>query len=162
MLFHAHLPGGLALNLGLKEYRDGGCLKESLLGLQGKGDKRVLPGLHDGGYTSLELHWRGVRIHVESLAEGDSLLLLATPLEAQAHLSMLTLESGMLLNRPGGIRREGNTLHAQWPGGAAPAACAASRMVSPSGAVAWINPPSSPRNVIFGMIHTPKALCHGR
>ncbi|HET6441189.1 MAG TPA: hypothetical protein VFH53_02340 [Phycisphaerae bacterium] len=62
VLSHVLLPEGLALNLGLKEYRQGGYLKETLIGRQGKGDEQVRPGPHayDGRYTELVVEWRGV------------------------------------------------------------------------------------------------------
>ena len=116
VLSHVYLPEGFALNLAMKEYRDGAYLKEALIGRQGKRDEQVIPGLHDGSYSSLELRWRDIHIQVESLAQGDDLLLLITPIKTQRYPAMLVLESGMLYNRPGAVSREGNSLRAQLPG----------------------------------------------
>ncbi|MCY2928582.1 MAG: hypothetical protein NTV86_03645, partial [Planctomycetota bacterium] len=52
MLTHVRMPEGLAINLGLKEYRGGQYLREIL-----KGPVDVVPGLrsYDGAYTALTL-----------------------------------------------------------------------------------------------------------
>ena len=68
VLTHVHLPLGLAFRLGLKEYRDGGHLREALIGRMQEGAETVVPGPRswDGAYTSLQMTWRGVEIVEET------------------------------------------------------------------------------------------------
>jgi hypothetical protein len=74
VLSHVHLPSGLTIRLGIKEYRDGGHLREALIGRTGEGDEVVVPGPRNwnGAYTSLEITWRGVHFRVESATQTAS------------------------------------------------------------------------------------------
>ncbi len=51
----------VGLRLGIKEYRDGGHLREALIGRLGGDAETVVPGVRawDGAYTSLKITWRG-------------------------------------------------------------------------------------------------------
>ncbi len=115
VLSHVLLPAGLAVNLGVKEYRGGGCLKTVLIGRQGADDEVVLPGPHayDGSYTRLEVRWRDVELRVESGRDGDDWLALVTPLRQQLKPAALIAELGLLWNRPGTLRKEGERLVAE-------------------------------------------------
>jgi hypothetical protein len=120
VLSHVRLPSGLAINLGIKEYRNGHFLEEALIGRPGDGAEKVLPGprSHDGSYAELQVTWRGIVLRVESgLAEGD-LVLLMTPLANQRKPATLVAQAGFLWNRPGTVRVEDEALAAAWPGGA--------------------------------------------
>lgn len=44
VLSHVLMPSGLTLNLCVREYRDGGYLRETLVGRQGEGDEKAYPG----------------------------------------------------------------------------------------------------------------------
>lgn len=107
MLTHVLLPEGMALQLGIKEYRGGQHLREIL-----KGSVDVRPGLrsYDGCYTDLTLNWEGITLRVQTGLENGDLLVLATPLEMQLKPALLTVEGGMLWNRPGNWRLAGDTL----------------------------------------------------
>ena len=107
MLTHVLLPEGLALQLGIKEYRGGQHLREIL-----KGPVDVRPGLrsYDGHYTDLTLDWEGITLRVQTGFEEGDLLVLATPLAMQTKRALLTVEGGMLWNRPGIWRLLGDTL----------------------------------------------------
>ena len=74
VLTHVCLPEGAAIMLGIKDYSTGRCLREALIGRQGEGDERIIPGPHayDGSYTSLELAWGSLRLKIETAVEnGD-------------------------------------------------------------------------------------------
>ncbi len=105
VLSHVHLPEGMALNLGLKEYTSGAYLKEALIGRRGPDAEVVYPGPHavDGSYTDLRLVWRGAEVRVQSATEGDDLLLLITPITNQQHPVTLVVEGGILWNYPGSV-----------------------------------------------------------
>lgn len=108
VLSHVLLPEGFAMNLGIKEYRQGGYLKEALIGRRGKGDEVIAPGPHayDGSYTELNLRWRDIEVRVQSATENGSLVLLVTPSHRQKRTPLLVVESGFLWNRKGELSSE--------------------------------------------------------
>ncbi|MCD6291091.1 MAG: hypothetical protein J7M34_11355, partial [Anaerolineae bacterium] len=123
VLSHVLLPEGFALNLGLKEYRQGSYLKEALVGRLEEDAEQIHPGPHayDGSYTELRLRWKGIEVVVQSATEGDDLVLLVTPLANQKRPAALIVESGILWNRSGYVAQEdgvlvghllGRTIHA--------------------------------------------------
>lgn len=118
VLSHVFLPQGLAINLGIKEYASGYHLHESLIGRFGKEDEIIHPGprTYDGGYTELNLKWRGVEVMVQSASDGDDLLLLVTPYKNQVKPALLVVEIGFLWNRLGRVERIGDMLIAEGPG----------------------------------------------
>ncbi|HEX8834180.1 MAG TPA: trehalase family glycosidase, partial [Abditibacteriaceae bacterium] len=121
VLTHVHLPSGLALRLGIKEYRDGGHLREALIGRLGDDAETVVPGVRawDGAYTSLKVTWRGVEIEVQTARDGDDWLCLVTPLsrERQLKTPLLIVEGGFLWNSPGSVLHDGAGLKATSPNG---------------------------------------------
>ena len=113
MLAHALLPEGILLQIGIKEYQTGTHLREIL-----KGPVDVTPGLRtfDGTYTSLTLRYGQTAFRVQTgVADGD-FLLLATPLAQPLKTALVTVEGGMLWNRPGCWRLENSVLHCTTPG----------------------------------------------
>lgn len=112
VLSHTLLPEGFAINLGIKEYRSGHYLKEALIGRQGDGDEKIHPGMHayDGSYTELNLKWQDIEINVESAVEEGNLVVLITTLENQIHPATLVVEPGILWNREGYVKRDGDVL----------------------------------------------------
>jgi len=117
VLSYVHFPDGLSLNIAVKEYQNGGYLKETLIGRLGKHEEQVVPGLNCAWYSALELSWRSLRLRVEKAVVNEDLLLLVTPIAGQLFPAMLVLEAGMLWNRPGHITRSGNALQAVACGG---------------------------------------------
>jgi hypothetical protein len=112
VLSHVFLPEGFALNLGIKEYRSGGYLKEALIGRMGKEDEVIYPGPHayNGSYTELRLVWREVEVKVQSATANDSLVLLVTSSSKQKRTPLLVVESGILWNRKGELSAEDGVL----------------------------------------------------
>ena len=117
VLSHVHMPDGFALNLALKEYREGHYLKEALIGrFQGADGQTsaetVFPGAHafDGSYTELRLQWCDLEIRVQSAYDGADLVLLVEPLRQQMHPAMLVVEGGFLWCRGGTVMQQGRTL----------------------------------------------------
>ncbi len=104
MLSHVLLPEGFALSLGIKEYRQGGHLKEALMGRRTPGAEVIEPGTHtyDGSYTELRLRWRGIDVLVQTaVVDGSDLVVLATPSHDHRRAPLLVAESGLLWNHPG-------------------------------------------------------------
>jgi hypothetical protein len=81
VLSHVLLPEGIAINLGLKEYRERTYLSETLIGRRGQGVEVVTPGVrsYDGRYTDVTVQWKGITVRVQSATDEDDLLLLITP-----------------------------------------------------------------------------------
>jgi putative isomerase len=120
ILSHVLLPEGFALNLGLKEYRRRRYLGAALIGRRGEMDEQIVPGprTYDGSYTELTLTWRGVEVLIQTAALGPDdgdLVVLVTPNHEQRMPPLLVVESAMLWNRPGELRREGNVLIGNLP-----------------------------------------------
>lgn len=119
VLTHVHVPSGLAFRLGIKEYRNGGHLREALIGRLGNDAETVVPGTRawDGAYTSLKLTWRGVEIEVQTATDGDDWLCLVTPLarERQIRTPLLIVEGGLIWNSAGSVTRVDSALVASLP-----------------------------------------------
>lgn len=119
VLSQVHMPDGLALGLIFKEYQDGHVLEEALLGRQEPGAESIIPGArtYDGGYTSLELQWKGITVRVESAVADGELIWLVTPLTLKKAPVMLAAEASVLWNREGYICHDGDNLLAHMPKG---------------------------------------------
>ncbi len=118
VLSHVLLPEGLALSLGVKNYQTGRVTLESLIGRFGDHEEKIHPGprSYDGAYT--ELNWKqdGLELLVQSAVMEGEQHLLVTPLHRPPKKApALLVGLGMLWNRPGAVRREGNTLQAELP-----------------------------------------------
>jgi putative isomerase len=118
VLSHVLLPEAFALNLAIKEYRQGHYLKEAFIGKFSEHEEKIHPGAHayDGSYTELNLKWQGLELIIQSAAEGDDLVLLVTPLANHRYPPTLVVESGLLWNRPGTISLQSECLTANLPG----------------------------------------------
>lgn len=112
VLSHVHLPEAFAISLGLKTYNQGCCLREALIGRQGKNEEHIVPGPHayDGSFTSLELEWADHRIRVETATDGDDWFARVTLLTEHVKTPALAIEGAILWNRPGAVRREGDAM----------------------------------------------------
>ena len=124
VLSHVHMPDGLALNIGLKEYRGGAYLKETLIGRfptskTHNDNETAYPGMHayDDSYTEMRVTWQDFDFKVESTVDDGELILLVTPAQLQPYPAMLTLECGYLWNRPGWVEHSANGLVAHGPDG---------------------------------------------
>jgi len=117
VLTHVLLPEAFALRLGLKDRAGGVCLREALIGRQGEDVEQIHPGPHayDGGYTELDLEWRGIRVKVQSATDGDDLTILVTPEGRHPNTPLLVVEPALLWNRDGAVGREGDVLTAKLP-----------------------------------------------
>jgi hypothetical protein len=130
------LPEGLAIHIGLKHNGTlwhESFLSDSLIGRQGAGLERVVPGPHawDGSYTDLRLSWQGHNIRIQGAHEGKDLVLLATPLPSspESKVSITTLPPtivffiNFLWNRPGTVLPENDHLVAHAAVRAVPIYC---------------------------------------
>jgi len=117
VLSHVLLPEAFAINLGIRDHLRGIYLKEALFGRHDKDEEQVRPGPHatDGSYTEVTVEWRGIRMRVQTAVEEGDWVLLVTPETVHTPPPLLVLESGLLWNRPGTLKREGNSLVCQTP-----------------------------------------------
>ncbi|MBQ4624824.1 MAG: hypothetical protein IJB51_09840, partial [Clostridia bacterium] len=127
MLSHVHMPDGFALNIALKEFRNGHYLKEALVGSftsvsSAEQPEVAFPGVHafDESYTEMTINWCDMSIRVESTILDDELILLVTPITMQVKPCLLVLESGFLWGREGYVTKHDNILTAHCPAGERP------------------------------------------
>lgn len=118
---HVLLPDGLAIRVGLEhnttELVDS-FLATPLIGRLGRAAEQVVPGPHawDGSYTDLRLTWRHSSLRIQTAHDGDGLVILATPLDAEPNTSMpptLVFSVSYLWNRPGTVTRRGTAIEAR-------------------------------------------------
>jgi len=112
---YVKLPEAFALRIGVKEHRNGLLMKQPLIGMQGEDDPVLTPGLHpyDGSYTKLTIAWRDIELDIESATIGNDLVMCVRANKNQLKSATLIVESAMLWNRPGYIRRDRDVLSAE-------------------------------------------------
>jgi hypothetical protein len=115
VLSHVFLPYGLALNIGVKieENENNGYLREAYISSRDTRPEVIKPGFHalDGSYTDLIISWKKIKIKVQStVTKNNDLILLVTPLEIPDKHINIILETGMLWNKPGLIKKNGNQI----------------------------------------------------
>ena len=108
------LPEGFTIRVGLKHnsalYSDA-FLSDMLIGRQGKGEEAIVPGPHtwNGSYTELRLTWQTHQLLLQTAHDGEDLVMLATPVEANAGLPpTLVFSTGVLWNYPGAVMKSGD------------------------------------------------------
>ncbi|MBQ3079338.1 MAG: hypothetical protein IJC48_04960 [Clostridia bacterium] len=118
VLSHVLMPEGFALNVTVREYKDGLYLKDALIGRFDENAEQVFPGPHayDGSYTKLDIKWRGIEFSAETTNSGNELIILITLKNRQKKTPLLCLESGFLWNRPGYAVMDDDGLTAHMPG----------------------------------------------
>ena len=120
VLRYVLLPGGLAVNLGLKRHAflEEDHLAEALIGKREEGAELVRPGIRaaDGSYQRLEITWRGLTAMVEAGHDEDgALAVLVTPEPDPGAPFELVVSAGMAWNRPGAVESTGGGLLARLP-----------------------------------------------
>ena len=115
VLSHVLLPVGLALNIGVKieENEYNGYLKEAYISSRDTRPEFINPGYHalDGSYTDLVITWKKIKFRVQSaVTKTNDQLLLITPIEMPDKHVNIILETGMLWNKPGTIKKQGNQI----------------------------------------------------
>jgi hypothetical protein len=85
VLTHVFLPYGSAVDIQLID-REGNREGKFLVGARGKDVPVLHPGPHtfDGAYTDITVDWKGLKLRVQSAAEGHKNVILITPLEGSA------------------------------------------------------------------------------
>jgi putative isomerase len=112
VLSHVLLPEGFAISLGIKTYDNGCCLREALIGRQGKRAETIIPGPHayDGSFTSLELEWNGAKVRIETAVDNNQWYATVVPLTKSVKTPALVIAASVLWNRPGYAQRKADTL----------------------------------------------------
>lgn len=108
LLCWVNMPSAIAINLGIRSYASGKHLREVLVGRE---DVRVGPHAYDGSYSDLHVSFSKTQLRIRTATVGDDLVLLAEPECDAARKSLLTVEIGLLWNRPGEILSETDHLH---------------------------------------------------
>ena len=105
ILTHVLLPDGLALTVQVHDTLKGDSLKFAFTGNTVKGAEHVRPLAHtpDGSYTDFIMHWRDFGMRVQSVAKGDELAILVTPIDTCKNPGFIKLAAEMLYNRSGEI-----------------------------------------------------------
>ncbi len=117
VLSHVLLPAGIALNIGLKfkEIETNGYLKEAYISSRDPRTENIVPGYHalDGSYTDLVISWKKIKFRVQSaVTHSQELMLLITPIELPSRAVNIILETGMLWNKKGVLKKIGETITA--------------------------------------------------
>jgi putative isomerase len=122
VMSYVYMPQGFVINLGLKEHEIGTTwqprhLRSALIGRHGEAEEKIHPGGHayDGSYTELNLKWRNMEFQIQTAVENDELVILVNPIKNQKYPATLTIEIGLLWNRPGGLELEHDVLIGRLP-----------------------------------------------
>jgi len=115
ILSHVLLPEGFSINLclhgGVKGY-----LTTAFKTTRREEKISLGPHADDGSYTSLDIDWDGNELNVQSAHDGRDLVLLVTVSryndKSPYSIPNLVIESGMLWNRPGDVKREADKISA--------------------------------------------------
>ncbi len=110
VLSHVKMPEGLNIQLVFRKRRGGPYwLRDSYVSSPKVNfPEKILPGQHayDGSYTQLDLTWEGQSASVETATDGDDFYLLYTPRVSPELPHVLVVETGVLWNKPGTVRRD--------------------------------------------------------
>ncbi|GKX30176.1 hypothetical protein SH1V18_26560 [Vallitalea longa] len=121
MLSHVLMPYGIAVNIGLKEYREGGYLDEALTSRLSDREyvqrvdnsvEDLLPGAHsyDGRYTFITVKWKGIEIDVESACIDHEIYLRINTKANQKKQAAVVAEACLLWGKDGSINKSGNCI----------------------------------------------------
>ena len=123
VLAHVRMPEAFTVQVGLFESGECKYLRECLIGrppqpgrpsmandLTGIEEVHSEMRLVDAVYTRLRISWRGIVVDVQSARDDQDLLLLIEPVSLPNVPVLLTVEAGVLWDRPGGGERCGNQL----------------------------------------------------
>lgn len=118
VLSHVKMPEGLNIQLLLRKQRQGPYwLRDSYVASPKTNfAEKIYPGQHayDGSYTQLELNWEGQQAVVETASDGKDFYLLYQPVESPELPHVLVIETGILWNKPGTLRKENGTVAAEF------------------------------------------------
>jgi putative isomerase len=118
VLSHVLMPEAFAINLCLKSKIGWSAqyLNTSFLAYWKPERLKLETHADDGSFTSLEIEYDGVKLRVESAHDGDDELILLTPLKLENTVMNLVIETGILWNRQGCIKKTGDQITAELSG----------------------------------------------
>ncbi|MDR1814824.1 MAG: hypothetical protein LBR18_08280 [Tannerella sp.] len=110
VLTHAYLPYGAAVDINLAD-TEGNRAETFRVGERGRNVPVLHPGPHtfDGAYTDISLEWQGIKLRVESAAEGLKNVILITPLEGNNPEGKIIIKPKALWFRSNGVAIDNNT-----------------------------------------------------
>lgn len=110
------LPEGFTIRVGLKHntaLTSDAFLSDVLIGRQSQSAERVFLGPHtwNGSYTELQLSWRDHTLILQSVHDGEDLVILATPVVSKGSVPpTLVFSAGVLWNYGGSTAKNGNRI----------------------------------------------------
>ena len=119
-----HLPDGLAIHVGMKHnstLNGTDFLANPLIGRRSSGAEVVFPGPHswDGSYSDLSIAWKGHKWRVQGAQDGEDLVVLATPLPADARPESvlpptIVFSVNYVWNSPGTTGKDNGAIEARY------------------------------------------------
>ena len=115
VLSQAYLPQGFAITLRLTDGKD--TVAGPHLGANESPGLVITPGGHawDGSYTDLTIRWKDRHVRVQTAADGDDLVILATPGQDADSLKLILVPE-MKWGRSGTISTDGSAIRAETDG----------------------------------------------
>jgi putative isomerase len=115
VLSQVYLPQGFAITLRITDGKD--TVAGPHLGSNENPDLVITPGGHawDGSYTDLMIRWKGRNVRLQTAADGDDLVIMATPGRSDDSLKLILIPE-MKWGWPGKISMEGSAIRADTDG----------------------------------------------
>jgi hypothetical protein len=109
VLTHVFMPNGAAVDLNLLD-ENGNRARLFRIGDRGRDAATMHPGPHtyDGYYTDISLEWKGLKLRVQSAAEGQKNVILITPLDGNRTGGKIIVAPKSLWYRVNDIEVKGN------------------------------------------------------
>lgn len=110
LLSHVLMPEGLSLRISFRKKRGGPYWLDQayITGPQINFPEKVIPLAHayNGSYTSMVLNWEGLSANIQSAHDGHDVVILFEPLNLPDNPPVLLLETGILWNKSGNLKKE--------------------------------------------------------
>ena len=109
VLRHVLLPYGVSVDINLIS-TDGKRINQFFIGERNEGSAKMRPGTHsyDGYYTDITASWNGLKLRVESGADGMSNVILITPQEGNEKGGKVIVSISNLWNRANNVSIKDN------------------------------------------------------
>ena len=115
VLSYSHLPEGFTINLCLREYSENRVLRECLIGRNGDGDEKIVPGArsYGGECTDLTITYRKAKIRIRTTVVDDDQIIIVEPLEHGTRVPTMIIEACLLWGKEGLIGKKDGKLYAE-------------------------------------------------
>ena len=105
VLSYVLMPEAISVDFYLRDKDSGMILKDALMGRRGGNAETILPVAHssDGSYTELTVSWKGIKMSIQSSANGKNICFLLTPLDVNINGEILITPKEMWWDREGKV-----------------------------------------------------------